>query len=64
MSVGVVFKDCAIGVRQICWLFKGPGYLSSSSDSGSDSLSSSEIFSSSSLMRTCMLEPSVLYSSS
>ena len=64
VSVGDAFRDCAIGVRQICWLIDDPGSLSSSSDSASDMVSSSEVFSSSLSMRTCMSDRSVLYSSS
>ena len=64
VSVGDAFRDCAIGVRCICWLIEGPGSLSSSSDSASDVLSSSKVFSSSSSTRTCMLDPLVSYLSS
>ena len=62
--MGDAFKDGAIGVRWICWSIDGPGSLSSSSDLALDALSSLEVFSSSLLTRTCMLEPSVLYLSS
>ena len=44
VSVGDAFKDCAIAVRQICWLINGPGSLSSSSDSALEVVSSSEVF--------------------
>ena len=64
VSVGDAFRDCAIGVRQIHWSIDGPGSLSSSSDLALDMVSSSEVFSSSSLMRTCTSDPSVSYLSS
>ena len=61
--MGDAFRDCAIGVKQICWLIDGPGFLSSSSDSASDVVSSLEVFSSSLSMRTCTSDPLVSYSS-
>ena len=64
LSVGDAFRDCAIGVKQICWFMEVPGFLSSSSDSASDVLSSLKAFSSSSSTRTYMSDPSVLYLSS
>ena len=64
VSVGDAFRGCAIEVKWICWLIEGPGSLSSSSDSASDVLSSSEVFSSSSSMKTYTSDPSVSYSSS
>ena len=64
VSVGDAFRDCAIGVRQICWSIEDPSSLSSSLDLASDVLSSSEVFSSSSSMRTYTSDPSVSYLSS
>ena len=64
VSVGDAFRDCAIGVKWICWSIEGPGSLSSSSDLALDVLSSSEVFSSSLLTRTCTSDPSVSYLSS
>ena len=64
VSIGDVFKVWSISANQICWFIEAPGSLSSSSLSASDVLPSSEVFSSSSLARTCMSDPSVLYSSS
>ena len=64
LSVGDAFRDCAIGVKQICWFMEVPGSLSSSSDLASDVLSFSEVFSSSSSTRIYMSDPSVLYLSS
>ena len=62
--MGDAFRDCAVGVKWICWLIDGPGSLSSSSDSASDVVSSLEVFSSSLSVRTCMSDPSVSYLSS
>ena len=64
VSMGDVFKAWSIGANQICWFIEVPGSLSSSSLSASDALPSLEVFSSSSLARTCMSDPSVSYSSS
>ena len=64
ISMGDIFRDWSIGVKQICWFIEVPGSLSSSSLLASDVLSSSEVFSSSLSMRTCMSDPSVLYLSS
>ena len=63
-SIGDVLKVWSIGAKQICWFIEAPGSLSSSSLLASDALSSLEVFSSSSLTRTCMSDPSVSYSSS
>ena len=64
VSTGDVLKVQSIGVKWICWSIEAPGSLSSSLLLASDALSSSEVFSSSSSMRTCMSDPSVSYSSS
>ena len=64
ISMGDIFRDWSIGAKQICWFIEVPGSLSSSSLLASDVLSSSEVFSSSSSMRTCTSDPSVLYPSS
>ena len=63
LSMGDVFRIWSISTNQICWFIKAPGSLSSSSLSASDALPSSEVFSNSSLVRTCMSDPSVSYSS-
>ena len=63
-SMGDVFRVWLIGAKQICWFIEAPGSLSSSLLSALDALSPSEVFSSSSLTRTCTSDPSVLYSSS
>ena len=64
ISTGHVLRVWSIGAKQICWFIEVPGSLSSSSLLASDVLSSSEVFSSSSLTRTCTSDPLVLYSSS
>ena len=64
VSMGDAFRDCAIGVRQICWSTDSSSSLSSYLDSASDALSSFKVFSTSLLMRTCMSDPLVSYLSS
>ena len=64
ISTGDVLRVWSIGVKQICWSIEVPGSLSSSLLLASDALSSSEVFSSSLLTRTCTSDPSVSYLSS
>ena len=64
ISMGGVLRVWSIGAKWICWFIEVPGSLSSSSLSASDALSSLEVFFSSLLMRTCMSDPLVSYSSS
>ena len=58
-----VLRVWSIGARQICWFSEVPGSLSSSLLLASNALSSLDVFSSSSSMRTCTSDPLVLYSS-
>ena len=64
VSTGDILRVWLIGAKWICWSIEVPGSLSSSLLLASDALSSSEVFSSSSSMRTCMSDPLVSYSSS
>ena len=64
ISIGDVLRVWSIGAKWICWFIEVPGSLSSSLLLASNVLSSSEVFSNSSSMRTCTSDPSVSYSSS